>query len=64
MHFTSDSSASEFAVRQRGERADRIVAIGAFIAFLATGFVVEDPPPRDSGGAAQAVRHAAASDPR
>jgi hypothetical protein len=61
MKFTIDSAASEFDVRQRGERADRVVAIGAFIAFLATGFVVEDPPPRDAGGAAQAVRHAAAA---
>lgn len=52
------TSAHDLVLRQRGERADRIVAIGAFIAFLATGFVVEDPPPRDAGGAAHAARHA------
>jgi len=61
MRPTVHSSINECAARQRGERADRIVAIGAFIAFLATGFVVEDPPPRDAGGAAQAVRNAAAA---
>lgn len=49
---------NELALRQRGERADRIVAIGAFVAFLATGFVGEEPAPREPGSARN-VQHAA-----
>jgi hypothetical protein len=46
-------------IRQRGARADRIVAAGALIAFLVTGLYGEDPAPSAAGTAARAVQHAA-----
>jgi hypothetical protein len=54
----TSSPAHDLVQRQRGDRADRIVAIGAFIAFLATGFVVDDPAPQDAARAAGSARHA------
>jgi hypothetical protein len=47
------------AVRQRGDRADRIVAAGAFLAFLVTGVVGDEPPPeRQPTAAARTAHHA------
>lgn len=56
--------AQDLALRQRGERADRIVAVGAFLAFLATGFVVDDPSPQEAARAARAPQPAASAPAR
>lgn len=50
---------NDLAARQRADRADRIVAAGAFIAFLITGIVGDEPAPeRQPAAAARAAQHA------
>lgn len=46
---------NELILRQRGERADRAVAVGVFVAFLATGFFGEEP--REPVPGARAAQH-------
>jgi hypothetical protein len=48
---------NELTLRQRGDRADRVVAVGVFIAFLATGFFGDEP--REPGPGARAAEHRA-----
>jgi hypothetical protein len=47
------------AARRRADRADRIVAAGAFIAFLVTGVVGDEPAPeRQPVAATRTAQHA------
>jgi hypothetical protein len=47
----------DLALRERGARADRAVAIGAFIACLVTGFFGSEPAPDPAD--ARTAQHAA-----
>ncbi len=54
--MTADTS-NELALRRRGERADRAVAVGAFIACLVTGFFGGEPAPEPAD--VRSAQHAA-----
>lgn len=45
---------NDIVIQQRGARGDRAVAIGAFLAFLVTGFFGEEPSPAPASAAAEA----------
>jgi hypothetical protein len=56
-HAMQPCPSHDLTIRERGARADRAVAIGAFVACLITGFFGTEPAPEAAD--ARAVQHAA-----